>query len=76
MTADKYQPGQRVQLVDAEPGYVGFGLAAGASGVVQFTDGLGTVHIRWDGGQRIGIIESDTWLLSATDVAEQARLWR
>lgn len=58
---------RELRLVEAAPGYVGFGLTAGAAGVVQFTDSIGTVHIRWDNGQRIGIIDADVWLLSAAD---------
>jgi len=50
--------GDRVELTDAT-GYSKFRLSAGDRGLVEFTDSLGTIHIRWDNGQRVGIITED-----------------
>lgn len=46
--------GTRVELIETR-GYERFGLAVGQHGTVELTDSLGTVHIRWDHGPRIGI---------------------
>jgi hypothetical protein len=40
-----------------------FALAAGDRGTVEFTDSLGTVHVRWDSGQRIGILAQERHLI-------------
>jgi Domain of unknown function (DUF4314) len=55
--------GDRVELVRVAADDVRFGLAAGDCGTVEFTDSLGTVHVRWDGGQRVGIIAADRGLI-------------
>ncbi len=48
--------GDRVRLVDVPPSYEKFGVAAGTLGTVEMVDSLATVHIRWDTGQRFGVI--------------------
>ncbi len=65
----RFAPGDRVELTTITPGYAKFGLTEGQRGTVEFTDSLGTVHIRWDGGQRAGIIAEDATLLRAADHA-------
>jgi Domain of unknown function (DUF4314) len=47
-------PGDRVELVAVNADYAR--LEPGQRGTVAFTDSLGTVHIRWDDGSRLGII--------------------
>src|SRR5258708_33564639 len=49
-------PGDRAELVAVSGDYLRFALTAGDHGTVEFTDSLGTIHIRWDSGARIGII--------------------
>lgn len=48
--------GDRVELVAVTAGDERFGLTAGDRGTIEFTDSLGTVHVRWDSGKRVGII--------------------
>jgi Domain of unknown function (DUF4314) len=55
--------GDRVELIAASDGYETFRLATGDLGTVEFTDSLGTVHIRWDSGRRVGIISEDADLI-------------
>ena len=55
--------GDRVELLAASDDDARFGLAAGDCGTVEFTDSLGTVHVRWDGGQRVGIIAAERDLI-------------
>jgi hypothetical protein len=55
--------GDRVELLSASDAEARFGLAAGDCGTVELTDSLGTVHIRWDGGQRVGIIATERDLI-------------
>ena len=42
-----------------------FGLTADDLGTVEFTDSLGTIHIRWDKGKRIGITAAERDLIRA-----------
>lgn len=49
-------PGDRVELLTVTEDYLRFALTAGDHGTVKFTDSLGTVHIKWDSGARVGII--------------------
>ena len=57
--------GDRVELVDVTDDYRRFALSAGERGTVAYTDSLGTIHIRWDCGKRVGIIADDTDLIRA-----------
>jgi len=54
--------GDRVELTDAT-GYRDFRLSAGDLGQVEFTDSLGTIHIRWDNGHRVGILTQDAGMI-------------
>lgn len=53
--ARQLKPGQRVR-------FLGFGtpdptpLPHGTEGTVKLIDGLGTVHVHWDNGAKVGII--------------------
>ena len=49
----------RVELVDVSHDDMRFGLAVGDRGTVEFTDSLGTIHVQWDSGKRIGIIATE-----------------
>src|ERR1022692_4506309 len=54
------------QITQAAPYAAGsdtFKLSAGDQGTVEFTDGLGTIHIQWDNGRRAGIITQDAALI-------------
>ena len=57
--------GDRVELTDATE-YGTFRLSSGDRGTVEFTDSLGTIHIQWDNGKRIGIIIEDADLIRTT----------
>lgn len=46
--------GDRVRLVRTSDSYTQ--LKPGAEGVVELIDGLGTVHVCWDDGSRLGLI--------------------
>lgn len=50
------QRGDRVELAEVPDDYRQFDLKAGQCGTVDLVDSLGTVHIRWDGGPRCGIL--------------------
>lgn len=52
MTAAK---GDRVRLVRCADPFTR--LEPGVEGVVTFVDGLGTVHVRWDDGHSLGLVE-------------------
>jgi len=47
--------GDRVELTAVPDGYARFALRAGDLGTVELVDSLGTIHVRWDGGMRVGI---------------------
>ena len=55
--------GDRVELTAVSDDYRQFALTAGDQGSVEFTDSLGTIHIRWDSGRRIGIISEAAGLI-------------
>lgn len=57
--------GDRVELVDVPPSYLRFAIAASERGTVEFTDSLGTVHVKWDSGARCGIIAEVTDMIRA-----------
>ena len=57
--------GDRVELTAASNDDVTFGLTAGDRGTVDFTDSLGTIHVRWDSGKRLGIIAAERDLIRA-----------
>jgi len=48
------EPGQRVRLVRTSDPYTD--LQPGAEGVVSLVDGMGTVHVHWDNGSRLGLV--------------------
>jgi hypothetical protein len=47
--------GDRVRLVRCTDTYTK--LEPGALGTVVYVDGLGTVHVDWDSGSKLGLIE-------------------
>jgi hypothetical protein len=59
----KLARGDRVKLTADPPDYGRFALAAGDRGVVEFIDSLGTIHVRWQSGARVGIIAEVSGLL-------------
>lgn len=65
LQATSLQRGDRVELTTVPGGsdYERLGLSPGERGAVDFTDSLGTVHVRWDKGQRVGIIDRDRALI-------------
>lgn len=53
-------PGDRIRLVSCTDQYTK--LVPGDEGVVKFIDSLGTVHVAWDTGSRLGLIPGeDVW---------------
>ena len=58
--------GDRVELIAVSDDYLRFALIPGERGTVEFTDSLGTVHVRWDSGARVGIIVEAADLIRQT----------
>jgi hypothetical protein len=51
-----------VELVHTSDPYTQ--LKPGDKGTVQFTDDLGTLHVRWDSGSSLGLVpRKDHWVL-------------
>jgi len=59
----------RVELIAVTADSARFGLTAGDTGTVEFTDSLGTVHVRWDSGRRVGITASERDLIRSIPAA-------
>jgi hypothetical protein len=60
--------GDRVELVRCTDEYTR--LRAGELGTVRFVDSIGTVHVQWDGGSRLGLIAGvDDWRVVERDGA-------
>lgn len=61
-TAEELVAGRRVRLVSCEDPYTD--LEAGAEGTILFVDAVGTVHVDWDNGSALGLVEGvDQWQL-------------
>jgi Domain of unknown function (DUF4314) len=60
----EFRAGDRVILTDAPDGYpAAFNVTPGMAGVVDIVDSQRTVHVRWDAGQRFGVVASARHLL-------------
>jgi Domain of unknown function (DUF4314) len=55
--------GDRVQLVSTTDEYTK--LTPGDLGTVSFVDGLGTIHVNWDSGSRLGMVPGEDELIAA-----------
>jgi hypothetical protein len=52
--------GDRVELLHCSDEYTK--LAPGSLGTVSFIDSLGTVHVKWDSGLKLGLVPGvDRW---------------
>lgn len=52
--------GQRVRLIRCTDKYTK--LEPGTEGTVGFIDGMGTIHVDWDDGHRLGLLpDADEW---------------
>lgn len=49
--------GRRVRLICSTDEYTR--LEPGTEGTVQFEDSFGTLHVDWDDGSKLGLIEED-----------------
>lgn len=61
---EAFPPGSRVELLAlaAEDNFKET-LPPGVQGTVRYVDSLGTVHIEWDNGSRLGALPEDSILL-------------
>jgi hypothetical protein len=55
MAFDKTDSGRRVRLVWCTDEYTR--LRPGTLGTVQWRDDMGTLHVRWDDGSTLGLVE-------------------
>ena len=46
--------GDRIRLLHTNDEFTN--LESGAQGTIRFIDDLGTIHIKWDNGSRLGLI--------------------
>ena len=51
---ERFPKGTRVELISMDDPYSR--LKPGDSGIVEFVDDIGTIHIRWDCGSGLGIV--------------------
>lgn len=59
-TAEELVAGRRVRLVSCEDPYTN--LKPGSEGTVLFVDAVDTVHVDWDNGSALGLVEGvDQW---------------
>lgn len=49
--------GKQIRLLFTNDPYTD--LQAGTKGLVDFIDDAGTVHVKWDDGSRLGLVEDD-----------------
>jgi hypothetical protein len=61
MAEDYSGAGSRIRLVSTTDSWTE-DLRAGCEGTLLFTDEVGTVHVAWDNGSRLGLIPGeDQW---------------
>jgi hypothetical protein len=61
--------GRRIRLISCDDPHTW--LQPGTGGLVTFVDGLGTVHVAWDDGSRLGLIPGvDQWEVDAADAPD------
>jgi hypothetical protein len=61
--------GDRVVLVSTSDRYTS--LKKGTRGTVAHVDGLGTAHVNWDDGRRLGLVpDEDHWLVLEPTVVD------
>lgn len=53
---EKYQKGQRVECIDMQDAQA---VPSGTQGTIQFVDDMGTIHVSWDNGQTLGLINGE-----------------
>lgn len=57
-----YLPGMRIRLIrmvdDPHP------VPPGTCGTVDCVDGIGTIHVKWDNGSRLGLTQVDVFVLA------------
>ena len=60
---DKTLVGRKVRLIKCTDKFTE--LAPGTTGTVQTVDSLGTLHVAWDDGSQLGLVEDagDRWKL-------------
>ena len=49
-----YEKGDRIELIFTSDPYTK--LKSGDKGTVLFIDDIGTIHIKWDNGSRLGMV--------------------
>ena len=54
---EQSRKGQRVRLIRCMDKYTR--LPSGTEGTVAFVDSMGTVHVNWDNGSRLGLCADD-----------------
>ena len=54
---EQYPPGTRIRLNSMEDPYAP--IAPGTEGVVDFVDGVGTIHMKWNNGRSLGIVPGE-----------------
>ena len=71
--SDSARQGRRIRLISCDDPYTQ--LEPGTQGIITLVDGLGTVHVAWDDGSRLGLIPGvDRWEVDAgfgTDDGEE-----
>ncbi len=51
------RPGDRIELIYTNDPFTS--LLSGAQGTVLFVDDIGTIHVKWDNGSRLGLIPGE-----------------
>ena len=52
-----YPEGTRIRLIEMDDPYTK--LPQGLQGTVRFVDDIGTIHVGWDNGSSLGLIEGE-----------------
>jgi hypothetical protein len=52
-----YPKGTRIELISMEDPYAP--VPSGTKGTVEFVDDMGTIHMQWDNGRTLGLIDGE-----------------
>ena len=67
----RYPKGTRVELVSLEDPYAR--IPEGTKGTVDAVDDIGTIHVRWDNGSRLGVVPGVDTIRKVNEISGKLR---
>ena len=67
----RYPKGARVELISLEDPYAR--IPEGTKGTVDAVDDIGTIHVRWDNGSRLGVVPGVDTIRKVNEISGKLR---